>query len=466
MSGPVHWHEGLFLQPHHLQTMQHHLLERFGSERRLGYIFSYGIIDMKLSADALENMLVRFDRLRVVLPSGLEVNFPENAELPSLDIKQAFEASSNPFTVSLAVPLWYSARANSVDPAAGNTGGAAPGAGGDWRVKRIYKVSEIQRTDENTGENQQPMMIRQINARLILEDDDHTDLESIPLLRIAHATGQDVGLARQEPGYIPPCLIVGGSSSLRERLRDLSNQVQASRSTLVQQITAGGFSIDQMRGVQFEQAMRLRTLNRFAARLGSMIPVLPQIRPYDFYLELRGLLGELSASHPDRDKEFIVPEYDHDNLAGSFDDLINKIRSLLGGTVQERYLKIDFIQEGAVLVLKDPLQPEHFDKPTDYFLGIKTHEDHAALAKLVEDGDKFKLMAKSMIQQRIWGIKLVEERHPPLTLPAKGDLFYYRLMRSESQRMWDRIKDEKTMAVRWPDMQTADYQMSLYMPIP
>ena len=128
----------------------------------------------------------------------------------------------------------------------------------DQRVKRIYKVSEIQRTDENTGENQQPMMIRRLNARLILDEDDHTDLETVPLLRIAHATGQDVGTARQEPGYIPPCLIVGGSSSLRERLRDLSNQVQASRSTLVQQITAGGFSIDQMRGVQFEQAMRLR----------------------------------------------------------------------------------------------------------------------------------------------------------------------------------------------------------------
>ena len=259
---------------------------------------------------------------------------------------------------------------------------------------------------------------------------------------------------------------VGAKSEVHSILRELANQVQASRSTLVQQIIAGGFSVEAMRGVQFEQAMRLRTLNRFAARLGAMVPVLGQLRPYDFYLDLRELLGELSASHPDRDKEFIVPDYDHDNLAGSFDDLVNKIRSLLGGTVQERYLKIDFVPEGAVLVLKDALGAEHFEKATDYFLGIKTREDHAALAKLVEDGDKFKLMAKSMIGQRIWGVKLQEERHPPLTLPAKGDLYYYRLMRSESQRMWDRIKEEKMMAVRWPDMQTADYQVSLYMPIP
>ncbi len=465
MSGPVHWHEGLFLQPHHLQAMQHHLLERLASERKLACIYSHGVTEMKLSADALETMLIRFDRLRVVMPSGVEVNFPDNAELPSLDIKPAFEASSQPFTISLAVPLWYGSRANTVDPAAGNTGAAAASAG-DWRVKRMYKVAEVQQTDENTGENPQPMALRKINARLILDDDDHTDLETVPLLKIAHATGQDVGAARQDPSYIPPCLLIGGSASLREKLRDLTNQVQASRSTLVQQITAGGFSIDAMRGVQFEQSMRLRTLNRYAARLGALIEVLPQVRPFDYYLDLRELLGELSASHPDRDKEFVVPEYDHENLAGSFDDLVNKIRSLLGGTVQERYLKLDFVADGPVLVLKGALEAEHFDKPTDYFLGIKTREDHVALAKLVEDGDKFKLMAKTMIQQRIWGIKLQEERHPPLTLPAKGDLYYYRLMRSESQRMWDRIKEEKTMAIRWPDMQTADYQIALYMPIP
>src|SRR4051794_3382275 len=136
MSGPVHWHEGLFLQPHHLQTMQHHLLERYNAERKLSFIFPYGVIDMKMSADALENMLVRFDRLRVIMPSGLEVSFPDNADLPSLDIKQAFEASSNAFTVSLAVPLWYATRANAVDLAAGNTGGGTA----DWRVKRMYKV--------------------------------------------------------------------------------------------------------------------------------------------------------------------------------------------------------------------------------------------------------------------------------------------------------------------------------------
>ena len=70
MSGSVHWHEGLFLQPHHLQGMQHQLLERFRWERRLGYLFPYGVVEMKLSDDALEKLEVRFERLRAIMPSG------------------------------------------------------------------------------------------------------------------------------------------------------------------------------------------------------------------------------------------------------------------------------------------------------------------------------------------------------------------------------------------------------------
>src|SRR3954453_14413673 len=107
--------------------MQRQLIEQSIGERRLAFPYPYGLIDAKISADALENMLVRFDRLRVVMPSGLEVNFPDNADLPSLDIKAAFEASSNPFTVSIAVPLWYATRANAVDVASGNTGAGSTG---------------------------------------------------------------------------------------------------------------------------------------------------------------------------------------------------------------------------------------------------------------------------------------------------------------------------------------------------
>lgn len=451
-SGHVHWHEGLFLQPQHLQWMQRTLLEQLADERRLGWPHPYGVVEARLSGDALENMLVRFDRLRVVLPSGVEVSVPDSADLPPLDIKQAFEAGSGGFTVMLGVPLWYPSRGNSIEV----------GPNADARVKRIFRVSEISRPDENTGENPQPVLVRRVNARLMLETDDRTDLETIPLLRVVRGAGQEVGLPRQDPAFIPACMVLGASPTLRDMVRDLANQVEASRSEQLIKLTRGGFSIDTMRGVQFSQMLRLRTLNRFSARLSNTWNA-PGTTPFQVYLDLRELLGDLAALQPDRD-QYESAKYDHDNPAIAFQDVIRRIRPLLKAEGQESWLKLEFKREGPVWAAE--MTEQHLSLPNEYFLGIKTAQDPRALAKLVEDADQFKMMAASMTGRKIYGVKLNDERHPPLELPSQVGLNYFRVNRAESERMWDRIKTEKKVSLEWPNLDASDFQVTLYMTVP
>ncbi|HXI54307.1 MAG TPA: type VI secretion system baseplate subunit TssK, partial [Candidatus Saccharimonadales bacterium] len=302
----IHWQEGLFLQPHHLQRMQRSVGEQFANERRLAQSYPYGVLERALSRDELENMRLRFDRLRVVMPSGLEMNYPENADLPSLDIKQALARAAAGFNVLLGVPLWQFARANTLNAS------QPP----DSRVKLLYHVGEIECADENTGENPKPIQVRKINARLLFDDEDRAEMEVLPLMRVARAAGDELGLPKEDPEFVPPCLVLTASPVLRELVRDLVNAVEASRGELVVQITRGGFALDNMRGVQFEQVMRLRTLNRFSARLPSLLNA-SNLTPFTMYLELRELLGELAALHPDRD-EFACSAYDHDRPFACF----------------------------------------------------------------------------------------------------------------------------------------------------
>ncbi|HEY6842403.1 MAG: type secretion system protein ImpJ [Verrucomicrobiota bacterium] len=447
----VHWHEGLFLLPHHLQRIQRSIFEVSAFERRLSRAYPYGLIDARLSNDDLENMRLRFDRLHAIMPSGQEVLFPADAELPAMDIKQAFESRGR-FTVYLGVPLWFAARANSVNP----------GQTVDPRAKILYRISETEVADENTGENTKTILHRRVNARLLLENDDRSDLEVIPLLRVTRAAGEEVGLPRRDPEFVGPCLILNGSATLRELVRDLSSQVLGSRQELVVQITRGGFSIDTMRGIQFEQMMRLRTLNRFGARLEALVES-PNLAPFDIYLELRELLGELAALHPDRDLYDSAP-YQHDNPYPCFSELTSKIRELLKGSVAPSFLKVPFIKINGVL--KAALTDEHFLRPSDYFLGIRTKEDPRSLAQLVEDADRFKLMPESMAGRAIRGVILKEERFPPLELPAQSNLYYFRLLRGESARSWQQIQTEKSAVVRWTGNESADYDLVLYMTLP
>ena len=455
IKGQIHWCEGLFLRPHHLQYMQSCIVENFAKDRRLYWNYPYGVVEAKISDDQLENMRVSFDRLRAVMPSGLEVNVPDNAYLPSLDIKEPFASSSGPLTVSLGVPTWSPSRSNVIEKNVEQ----------DWRVKRRYRVAEVERPDENTGENPQSILVRQINARLLLDNDDRSDLEVLPLMRIVHAAGEDVGLPRRDPAYIPPCLVVTGSTVLGELLRDITNQVMASRNELVVQVNRGGFSIENMRGIQFEQILRLRTLNRFSARLGSLIQAPNSVTPFEMYIELRQLLAELAALRPDRD-QFEIVEYDHDNPAIAFNEVSTRIRGLLKGVVRAKFLKVSFTMDQEQQILVAALSDEALSLPNEYFLAIKTKCDPSELAKLVSDRDKFKLMPQSLANQRVFGVKLAQELYPPVELPAQVGLHYFRVMRSESARLWERIQQEKSIALRWPGIESSDFSVTLYMTVP
>ena len=447
----VHWHEGLFLLPHHLQRFQRSLNDSDSAERRLNWAHPYGLVEARLSSDDLENMRIRFDHLHAIMPSGEEVRFPRDAELPAVDIKQAFESRGR-FVVYLGLPLWFDARANCV----------APGQTVDARAKILYRVVETEVADENTGENAKAMLQRRLNARLLLEDDDRSDLEVIPLLRVTRAAGEDVGMPQQDPEFVGPCLVLNGSVILRDLVRDLSSQVLASRQELVVQVTRGGFSIDTMRGIQFEQIMRLRSLNRYGARLEALIET-SNIAPFEIYVLLRELMGELAALHPDRDL-FETAPYQHDNPYPVFSELAAKIRQLLRGSVAPSFMSAPFTDVNGLLSAM--LTDEHLQRPTDYFLGVRTKEDPRTLARLVEDADRFKLMPQSLASRAIRGVVLKEERFPPLELPAQSGLYFFRLLRGQSSRSWQQIQAEKVAVVRWTGNESADYDIALYMTLP
>ena len=469
VTGHVHWHEGLFLQPHHLQWMQRQFLEQFWAERRLGWPYPYGVVEATPSSEALANMVVQFDRLHVVMPGGLEVIIPDNADLPPLDIRQAYQSSSGGFTVSLGVPKWYQGRANAL-----SQDGQA-----DYRTNRIYRVAEVESPDENTGDNPQPLMVRRINARLLLDGDDKTDLDHIPVLRVLQSTGEEKALPRIDPEFIPPCLVIGGSPYLRDLARDIANLVEARRRELSNKMQRTGFTIDAMRGIQFAQLLRLRTLNRFAARLPTLAKASDApadksqaasayrgMTPLDLYLQLRELLGELAALSPAPDL-FEVAPYDHHRPAVPFAELSRRVRHFLPPEDTGSVMKVDLVP--AERMLTADLNDAHLTRPNEYYLAVLTKQDPRALVALVEDADRFKVMARRHIRANVWGVKLVEERNPPPQLPKPAGLTYFRLIPNDnphSVRMWDEIKKEKAIAVRWPEMEKSDYRMAIFMTVP
>ncbi|HYV30452.1 MAG TPA: type VI secretion system baseplate subunit TssK, partial [Candidatus Binatia bacterium] len=164
--------------------------------------------------------------------------------------------------------------------------------------------------------------------------------------------------------------------------------------------------------------------------------------------------------------EFSCAEYNHPDPFLGFQELSTKIRSHLRGAVAPSFLKLAFKEVNGALTAT--FTDDHFTQPNAYLLGIKTKLDPTALARYVEDGDRFKLMPLSLITRAIRGVELKEERHPPLELPAASDLHYFRLERAVSPRMWQQIQSEKAAAVRWTgtELDWSDASFMLYMTVP
>lgn len=441
------------MQPHHLQLMQRRLQTDIRSSRSLLTPYCFGVIESRISHDDLADGRIRFERLRVIMPSGQEIFFPEDASLPALDIKAELVRGAGPLEVLLVVPLWTKNRANSF----------RPGEHCDPRIKLLFIPEEARDlADENSGENPQAIHFRKINARVALKGEDLSDMEALSILRVVRGAGEEMGRPRQDPDYVPPSLLLRSSPTLHDLMRELAAQLNASReeSRVKAFAGSGGLGLE----ARWELTMRLTALNRFCGSLPSVIET-GIISPFALYLQLRELLGELLALHPDKGL-FDCEPYDHLDPLRSFRELDRKIRGEIRVSRATEPLRVAFA--GSPGLLRAALEQQHFEKPTGYYLGVKTRVDRTKLALYLGDANKFKFMPRSMEGLAIFGVELKEEPHPPLELPGQSDLHYFRVQPTSNPRRWDTIKAEKAISLIWnnADLDLSDATFNLYMTVP
>jgi type VI secretion system protein ImpJ len=447
----IHWYEGLFLQPHHLQIMQRRLQMDVRATRALLTPHGFGVVEARLSNDDLADGRIRFERLRAIMPSGREIAYPEDAQLPALDIKADLARGGGTLEILLAVPLWANNRANAF----------RQGERVDSRIKLLYipeEVSEV--ADENSGDNPQVVYVRKVNARVVVKGEDLADMEWLPLLRVVRATGEDSGKPRQDSEFVPPSFLLRSSPVLHDLTRELAAQLNASRNDHRAKAAVGSLGAE----LKWVYAMRLMVLNRFCASLPSLVED-GLVPPFTIYLQLRELLGELLALNPEK-LIFDCEAYNHLDAFRSFKELDLKIRELIRVNSGVEPLRIPFT--GKPGLLRAALEPQHFERPTGFYLGVSTRLDRTKLALYLGDANKFKLMPSTMEQVAIFGIELKEENFPPLDLPGQGNLYYFRIIPTSNQRRWDQIKQDKSMSLVWnnTDFDLGDAKFTLFMTLP
>ncbi len=455
MPKHIHWHEGQFLQPQHFQLLQRETGLALAQERTFAVSHPYGVLSASLAVDDLDDFQIRFTRLQAVMPSGAIIDFPETAALPAINFRQAFQTHAEGFTAYLALPVWTAKRGNLLE----NPNEVAQ------RIKLLYHADDSEVADENTGDNDQVVQIRKYNAMILFQDEDQSDLEVIPLLKIRReTTAEGAGRPRLDPYYIPPTLWLKGSATLNNLFADLASQVGAVRTELEEHLGSSNFDIKTIQGGhRFEQFMRLRILSRFDARLNALSRV-DNLTPFAAYLEWRDLFAELVSMYP-QDNNWEIPDYDHDDPYPAFDTLNRKIRQYLEGTLAPQYRIVEFEPVDEQFYQAE-IRSEDFEGATGYFLAVESESDPSALTNLIENSDLFKLVPMSFARRALRGAVLKEDRHPPVQLPAKAQRYYYRIDTAQNSSAWEQLLQEPVAIIELKSGRSDEHKIALYILAP
>ncbi len=347
---PVQWSEGMLLSPHHFQ--QNHIYWEAQMQHQMGWIQPnfWGLIEMAIeNQSSLAGGLVIIKSLKAIMPDGLIVKYSETS---GYDLRIDLSALAAPsgsfeFTIYLAVPVRTECAASS-----------------NSQIQRFISVPDKkQAVDENTGETS--MMVSRLRPVLSLHAGEKPGpgYVSMPVLKVVKSTNDERYRLSE---YLPPILNADALSfadetALGKKLRNFVAMIRKKSYKLlvaVENDNNGEFSS----GEYF-----LSIIKKLVAELPKMEILINtrNTRPFDLYLGMAGMLGEICAINENPIPAASLPGYNHDNMWPGFKQIIDYTTCLIE--------KITFNYSVVV-----------FDEPRDGFFNILLDEDFDEESILIE----------------------------------------------------------------------------------
>lgn len=431
----VHWHEGMFLRPHHLQASQRYGSYLANEGEKWDHHYNWGLRAIDLDRDALANHRLVIRSLQARLRDGTLISIPEDGLLPPLDLKPVFERE-RALTAFLGVPMLQLGRANV----------ASNGQAENSR----YMLDTQELEDENTGLNPQPVQVRLLNIRLLLSAQEHAGYEVIPIARVEKSERADAP-PQIDVTYIPPVLACDAwPILLADILQSIYDRIGKKIELLANQAVSRGVSIESQAAGDTLIIEQLRILNESYALLGIMA-FAQGVHPLPAYMELCRLVGQLAIFSKAR-RTPDLPKYDHDDLGGCFYRIKQYLDSLLDVVVEPDYKERPFI--GAGLRMQVTLEPSWLESAWQMFVGVRSNLSPEDCIRLLtkQGGLDMKIGSSERVDEiyrlGLAGLKFAHNPRPPRALPALPGLIYLQVNRESQQEEWQNVQKSLTLAIR------------------
>ncbi|RJQ70893.1 MAG: type VI secretion system baseplate subunit TssK [Desulfobacteraceae bacterium] len=444
MEKPLFWHQGLFLQPQHLQLeSRYHETLNFPLKQYLQPHF-WGVVHYEVGKSALGNRSFHLTEGRFLFPDMTYVEVPGNAVVMPRSFEAAWEKGSQQFGVYIGLRK-FSTTGRNVSVVTGdpnifdvntrwmtaNTAEQVPDLHRDGPAADVQKLSYV--------------------LKIFWESEKHQlgDYDLIPLAKLEREQDQ-VRLSAQ---FVPPCLCVGADETLFKIIKEIRDQIGARSRQLEAYKRDRGLHSAEFGARDMVYLLALRSLNRYAALLNHYTAV-RTVHPWVVYGLLSQLIGELSTFSGDisftgeaLDGQRWLLEYEHAAPGPCFASALSLITRLLDQITAGPEYILPLMFDGTYF--GTDLPPAVFEGRNRFYLMLETESDPQSVLGAVERIAKLgsRETLPLLIARSLSGVSMQHLSAPPQELPRRSHASYFQIDHHGDQ--WAQVQKGKNLALYW-----------------
>ncbi|MFT6107572.1 MAG: type VI secretion system protein ImpJ [Planctomycetota bacterium] len=437
----------MFLSPQHLQAFSREVTDRIHASESIGSPGDWGLVSLSIDEEALRRDTFRVLGAVAVFRDGCLASFPANATVGQRDFAEFFVDPT--LDVSLGIPA--------IRPGVGglSENGSLESARYHGQAATVF--------DENLSSAEREVDFKLLQARLFFGDEDRSGFECIKIARLVRK-GKPEAYSALSPTYIPPVLCASASPVLANELAEIADQLVAQSRDLAARIPQTTLLASVEKGADVAAFVKLQAVNQCVPG-AQLIRRLPELHPFQAYLQLIQAVGSLSIFSDSRTVPALEP-YEHNDLDGCFGRAFEVIRDLIPREVSVPYDSEPFKDDPAragLLVCDIP--SNWIESDGLMFLGIRSDQTPEQVISLAPSA--IKLTAEENLDNVLIGvtegIKIEHARMPPLSFP-KDDLQYYRIeAEGESRDAWLKVASSGRALIVRTDPAIASWEFSLFV---
>jgi len=447
VSKPLLWHQGLFLQPHHMQYLDLHHREFATSLASKTRPYFWGLIDFELDVEALASGAVQVKRLCALFPDGSSVTYPDNAILAGRNFEAAWVDRKQPLPVYLALK-----RCSNTEPNVTQVSNVLDA--NTARTRYVTLSSGVETSDQLLASGAATLKPMDYVLKLCFGAE-RDSMDDYVFLQVAQVV-QEGKEFRLDENFIPACINIGASRVVNSILLTLKNNLLGRARLLESYKSAGAGDHGGLSGAVVTNRMALMVLARYIPLFTHFIDA-ERVHPFDVYGVMRQLAGELSTFSSKLDigleageGDLRVPAYDHHNLSDTFRIAIETIGQVLGELTVGPEMLVALKREDASKFV-GALPKEFFDRKHSVYLMVRTREPFKDLLDSFLNYSKLGATGQVDVYARraLPGVNLLHLQGKPIGVSGQPNANYFMVERDGYE--WGYVQDSGQIGLIWND---------------